>query len=325
VERSSPLRLFPKIFTYSRDLYTALAPLDVETYIVRWPRFGRKTAGLVENIARSIPEDAELIHVQHEYGLTRGVDETLYKGLKEHGKPIVTTMHAVSMYNIDKLVNRLSDQVIVHNEFCKEKFGGDSTIIHHGCNPVTPMPTEEAKKAMGIPPNVPIVGYIGFIAPQKGIEDIILAMEPIEKAGVVIGGGWHVGAETEYMDTLRQLGNDRLPGRIQWTGFVKVKNLAMVYGCMDLVVIPSRMATESGALLTAMAHGKPIIARDLAPFREKNLLTFKTAADLSAQIDGIIGDQDVLDTMKKETQAYAEENSWTKIAAKHKNLYEELI
>lgn len=313
------------IYTYSRDLYTALLEHDVETYVSRLPRFGQKSPALLENVARKIPKEAEIIHVQHEYGLYNGLDTEFYRTLKEHKKPIITTMHAVGNFNVDKVVSLASNKVIVHNEFCKNKFSGESEIIHHGCATVTPMPIAEAKKAMGIPTKLPIIGYVGFISPYKGIDDIILAVEPIEKAGVVIGGGWHLGPDTQYINELKELGTQRLGGRIQWTGFVPEERLATVYGCMDIVVVASRFATESGALLTAMAHGKPIIARNLPPFREKNLLTFENPVDLSAKISDILYGHDTLEAMGKQSMEYAEANTWHKIAEQHKELYSSLL
>ena len=319
----SPYQVKCGIFTYSRDLYTALAKHDVETYIISWPRFGHKTQALVENVTRKIPKDVDLIHVQHEYGLFAGHDALFYDGLKAHDKPIVTTMHAVGNNVVDRIVSVGSDKVIVHNDYCKRVFLDKSTIIHHGCLSVDPMPVEKAKKIMGIPTKLPIIGYVGFISQHKGIDDIILAVEPIEEAGVVIGGGWHQGTDTDYMNMLKELGNQRLGGRIQWTGFVEENRLSTVYGCMDIVVVASRFATESGALLTAMAHGKPIIARNLPPFKEKNLLTFDNAVDLSARISEVL-DNNLLEKMGAESMAYARDNSWEIIAAQHKKLYKSL-
>ncbi len=313
------------IFTYSRDLYTALADHGVETYISRFPRFGQKSPAMLENIARKIPKDADLIHVQHEYGLFSGFEGVFYQALKQTRKPIVTTMHAIGNFNADKITSTASDKIIVHNNFCQRKYSGQSTIIPHGCKTVERMQTEQAKKIMGIPPTLPIVGYVGFIGQQKGIDDIILAVEPIERAGVVIGGGWHQGPETEYMNSLKELGNQRLPGRIQWTGFVEENRLPTVYGCMDLVVVASRFATESGALLTAMAYGKPIIARNLPPFKEKKLNIFDNVPHLSAQIEEALSDLTMLKEMSDYSLKYAMDNSWDKIAVKHKKLYEKTV
>ena len=310
------------IFTYSRDLYTALADHGVETYISRFPRFGQKSPGLLENIARKIPKDADLIHVQHEYGLFSGFEGVFYEALRQNKKPIVTTMHAIGNFNADKITSAVSDKIIVHNDFCQRKYSGESTIIPHGCKNVETMPIEQAKKIMGIPGNLPIVGYVGFITPHKGIDDIILAMEPIEKAGVVIGGGWHQGPDTEYMQSLKELGNQRLQNRIQWTGFVEENRLSSVYGCMDLLVVASRFATESGALLTAMAYGKPIIARDLPPFKEKGLNVFENVPQLSAMIDEALNDPEMLAKMGMCSTLWARTNSWDKIALKHIKLYE---
>ena len=45
------------IYTYSRDLIDALAELDNEVYVVRFPRFGMKNEAIMENLANRIPVD----------------------------------------------------------------------------------------------------------------------------------------------------------------------------------------------------------------------------------------------------------------------------
>ncbi|GAH09606.1 unnamed protein product, partial [marine sediment metagenome] len=166
------------IFTYSEQLSYALTRQkdsreeDVEVYIVRLPRFGNKYPKTMENVANSVPKDAEIISVQHEYGLYKNLEYDFYAALKSLGKPIVTTMHAVGNFTADQIISVLSNEIIVHNEFCKKRFNYPCRIIPHGCDPTNPMDRREAKKALAIPPEVPIVGYIGFISNYKGLETL---------------------------------------------------------------------------------------------------------------------------------------------------------
>ena len=319
------------IRTYSENLVGALANLGVEVYVVRLPRFGKKMPELLQLVVDQIPFDkVDLVHIQEEYGLYQGLEGGFYGALVGAGKQLVSTMHAVGNWEVDSVVSEVSDKVIVHNKFCQERFGhSDKTVvIPHGCAIAECVPMEGAKESYGLKPDWPIVGYLGFISQYKGLETLIEAMEGITDAGLIIGGGWHTEVETTYIAQLKQRSFEALPGRCQWMGFVPDEDLPRAYGAMDVVVYPSRFATESGALLTALSHGKAVIASNLTPFREKKrhgaLTTFKDVSDLRRKIRKLLKDGDARRDLEKGARRYAEENSWPKVAERHLELYGDL-
>jgi glycosyltransferase involved in cell wall biosynthesis len=323
------------IFTYSRSLANALAQLGVDVYIVRWPRFGARTPELIESVVLDkIPIDkVDVIHHQNEYGLlTPNLEGAFYSRLKQLAKPLVVTMHAVGSYAIDKVVGDVSEKVICHNEFCARHFQGNPqkvVVIPHGCEPTQTPPMDECKRALGIDPRIPVVGYQGFISPPKGVEQLIQAMQDVKEAALLVGGGWFVGEETDYIMRLKQYSLEVLRGRCKWLGYVPDEQLATAYGAMDILVYPSRFATESGALLTALSHGKAVIASNLPPFKEKEklgaLMTFKGVEDLKRKIKRLLKDEALRHRLEEGAKAYAESVSWPKVAEKHLRLYEEIL
>lgn len=317
------------IRTYSESLVGALAQLEVETYIIRLPRFGQKTPGILENVASSIPvKDVDIIHVQHEYGLYQQLEGGFYGSLKALGLPIVTTLHAVGNWNIDKVICEASDRVIVHNEFCARRLGHPSVIIPHGLTPTKCVPKDEAKRSYGFKPEWPIVGYLGFISDYKGLDTLIEAMRGVE-AGLLIGGGWHTGDDTIYIDELRRRSFEVLPNRVQWLGFVSDADLPCAYGAFDVLCYCSRFATESGALLTALGYGKATIASRLPPFKEKEkkgaLITFKDVSDLKRKIKELLKNDELRIKLEEGARRYAFENRWETVAEKHISLYEDIV
>ncbi|GAG60448.1 unnamed protein product, partial [marine sediment metagenome] len=159
------------IYTYTRDLSEALFKKGVDVCIIRIPRFGIKTLDIMKLVANSVPEEVDLVHVQHEYGLYSGLEGTFYgvEGLKRLGKPVVTTMHSVGNFNVDPVVCKNSDVVVVHNEYCSRRLDHRNVIIPHGCGgPFKCPPEEKCKKGLSIDPRAPLVGYVGFISPYKG-------------------------------------------------------------------------------------------------------------------------------------------------------------
>ncbi len=318
------------IFSYSRDLCEALADNGVEIYIVRLPRFGRKTDSIYEQVINSIPvSDVDLIHVQHEYGLYDGHEVRFYQWLKQLGKPIVSTMHAIGSLGIDRAIADISDKIIVHNDFCKKRFRFKSEVIHHGCKPSETLPREEAMKRFEVDPRVPMVGYCGFISHYKGLEMLIEAVSKIPQSALLLGGGWHEGPDTRYILNLKQMTEKLLPHRCKWIGFVPDDELAMAYGAMDIVVYPSVFATESGALLMALSHGKAVIATRIGPFKEKEklgaLTTFSGVNSLVKKIRQLLRDEEYRTSLEEGARAYAAANSWEKVAEQHIELYQTLV
>lgn len=326
----APYKVRCGIYSYSRDLVDALANRDVDVYWIRLPRFGAKTNDIMRNIAESIPiKEIDLIHVQHEYGLYHQLENEFYSTLHNFGKPIVTTMHAIGNFKIDPIIDHYSDLAITHNEFCNRQFQFPSKIIHHGCKICETVPMEEAKSSLGVDPRIPVVGYVGYISEYKGIETLIKAMTEIENVGLLIGGGWHFGLNTAYINGLKSHSFEALPSRCQWTGFIPEDRLATVYGGLDFVVYPSVHATESGALLMALGHGKAVIARNLPPFKEKEedgaLITFKDVSDLRKKICKLLRDDIVRELLEAGAREYAMENNWDNIAKIHIETYEEVL
>ena len=320
------------IASYSHDLAFALAQEDCEIFVVRLPRFGHKTVDIMRDVAERVPyNDVDLIHVQHEYGLYQGLEAPFFTQLRMGGKPIISTCHAVGNWETDVLISGVSNKVIVHNEFCKNRFNlPNAVIIPHGTTPTLATEREKAKQAMGVEKSIPLVGYLGFISNYKGLETLIQAMVKVPKAGLMICGGWYVeGGETAYIDTLQEWSKKLLEKRVKWTGYMPDDRLADAYGAMDVLVYPSRWATESGALLHGIAYGRAVIASNVAPFKEKEqmgiLQTFEDVDDLAQKIQFLLDNPSERQKLSEAASKYAEKTSWAMVAKLHMELYKKLL
>jgi glycosyltransferase involved in cell wall biosynthesis len=322
------------IASYSRDLVNALAKMNVNIYIIRLPRFGLKDSGIFRNIVQSIPIDKiDILHCQHEYGIFSNFEKEFFPNLRRLGKPIVTTLHATGNWELDNVIQNNSDSIIVHNEWCYRRldYPQKACIIPHGMIPLQtpPPPNEACKKHLGIPPETPTVGYLGFISNYKGLESLIEAMTKVPNAGLLIAGGWFLEQDTPYIVSLKEWTLKVLPNRCQWLGYVPDDELSVVYGSMDIMCYPSRYMTESGAMLTALSHEKAMIASNLPPVREKAksgaLWIFKNTDDLAKKIKRLFKNPDLRLRLQEKAKAFTYENSWENVAKKHIQLYEHLI
>lgn len=329
----TPWKVRCGIATYSQDLAFALAQEDCEIFVVRLPRFGHKSVDIMIDVAERVPyNDIDLISCQHEYGLYQGFEAPFFTQLRMGGKPIVTTMHAVGNWETDVLISGVSNKVIVHNEFCKNRFNlPNAVIIPHGTTPTLATEREKAKQAMGVEKTAPLVGYLGFISNYKGLETLIQAMVKVPKAGLMICGGWHVesGDQTGYADRLQEWSKKLLPNRVKWTGYMPDDRLADAYGAMDVLVYPSRWATESGSLLHGIAYGRAVIASNVAPFKEKEqmgiLQTFENVDDLAQKIQFLLDNPSERLKLSEAATKYAEKTSWINIAKLHVELYKSIL
>jgi len=318
------------IFTYTRDLSLALAQEGVDIYIIRLPRFGTKTAEILQNVVDKIPKDIDIICCQHEYGLYQLLEKPFYAMLKQLGKPIITTIHAPGFKN-DGVISEGSDRVIVHNDFCQKRFAYPSVIIPHGASVVKCPEKDACKKAYGIDPRIPVVGYLGFIGEMKGLETLISAMTKVPNAALLMCGGWHLGEGTAYMWGLKDKTNALLQGRCHWTDFIPDEQLAVAYGAQNILVYPSIHSTESGGLLLALSHGKAVISSDVPPAKEKEklgaLITFKTndVEDLADKIKFLLGNEAERLKLEEGAIKYCEATAWSKVAKMHIALYEEVL
>jgi phosphatidyl-myo-inositol alpha-mannosyltransferase len=131
-------------------------------------------------------------------------------------------------------------------------------------NPVDPRDVEATFRA---PSDVPTVGYIGPATSQKGFDvlpgiarrlsDLALSWRvfvPAASASAVLDG-------PEY-GSLREAVGGRLR-LLPWVGDVRD-----VYAACDIVLCPSRRESFSRVAAEAMVNGLPIVASDLAAFRD---------------------------------------------------------
>lgn len=334
------------IASYSEDLATAIAQRGHEVDIVRLHRFARPMPKeYLETLAvRRIPEDADVIHVQHEYGLYCYMESPFYKALKMNAKPIITTMHATGVaFEADDVVACNSDVVVVHNKYCQSLLRHPSVVIPHGCTIHEPMKEEEAKQKMFEAYNItfdkPVVTVFGFITPYRRYEDVIRAIGSIDNSILLIAGGWHIAGESAYVNQLKQIAQQVAPNRVYFLDYVPKALLPAVFGVTKLVISPHVLSSESGALLTALSYGKAILASNVGSFPEKGsngtIMTYCDGLDMKKKIELMLSDEGEMHNdacpniirvgYEERALKYARENSWENIAKKTLKLYNATI
>jgi len=162
----------------------------------------------------------------------------------------------VSKANLDEQINQLHRNPkklsFVHNGIELERFKSELNVF-------------EAKRALGLDPQIPLVGAVGRLAEQKGFYYLIeAAARVIKEFGPV--NFMLAGEGPEESKLKEQVSRLNLEEYFHFTGFAS--NIVPLVAAMDVTTMPSLYEGFGLSLVEFMAMAKPSVISDLACFRE---------------------------------------------------------
>ena len=114
--------------------------------------------------------------------------------------------------------------------------------------------------------HIPVIGFIGQIAPHKGTDLLIEAFAKLPKNTANLRIYGPDDQDPAYMQKLRVLATGL---NVQFMGTFAKENMAAILGEMDLLAIPSRWYENSPlVLLNALATHTPVLVSDVAGMTE---------------------------------------------------------
>ena len=248
-------------------------------------RFYRSLINSLRRNRYAINESFDIVHFQ---GVgTPLLDQFFLKPLAKR-LPVVLTVHDVEPH-YERFVSRASfikrslhvpRRLIVHYQDGKKQLTGNwgihpenIDVIPHGIMPVQnpPNPTD-ARQKLNLPQDRPIRLFFGGIRPNKGLDVLIKALEIVrlfnEQVLLVIAGGLLGRFSFEqYSDMIR---NASLSNHVQtFIKFIPEEDVDYFFAASDLVVLPYlKFEAQSGVLLRAYAHKKPVVVSDVGAMGE---------------------------------------------------------
>jgi glycosyltransferase involved in cell wall biosynthesis len=232
--------------------------------------------------------------------------------------------------------------LIVHYEQGKKQLidywkvpGERIDVIPHGIMPVKNIfETAEDRRKLNLPMDRQILLMFGSLRPNKGLDVLLEALEIIRKRKpevlLVVAGALPRGMSYEpYSDIIEKL--NLLENVKSFIRFIEDEEVDMFMSASDLVVLPyKKFEAQSGVLLRAYAHKKPVVVSNVGAMGElvtKDKVGLAVASgNVKALADAVI---DVLENQDKFQACYNPEiekkYSWEHIAEMTLKSYEKTI
>lgn len=194
------------------------------------------------------------------------------------------------------------------------------TVEHDAFEPerFRPLPARsEARRALGLPLDRPIVTYTGGLLAWKGVDVLVDAARLLPEALFVIAGGME-------QDVLALRERAAGAANVRIDGFQPPPKIALYLAAADIGVAPNRSQPAISSRYTsplkvfeAMAVGLPLVASDLPSLRE--LLTHASdawlvrpddAEELAVGLKKLLGDAQLRQRLGATLAGRAAEHTW---------------
>lgn len=182
-----------------------------------------------------------------------------------------------------------------------------------------------ARVALGIPPNVPCLLFVGNDFRKKGLQTLIEALSvlPNDVALAVVGG-------SKQSDCFKQQAVDAgISRRVIFLG--ALHDTAPAYLAATCLVHPTREDTFAMVVLEAMAFGLPVVVSNAAfcgiaamLHHQENALLLsdpQDAAELAKKIAAVLSDGLLRARLSDRARRFAEEFEWRRLAEQQEAVY----
>jgi len=194
-----------------------------------------------------------------------------------------------------------------------------------------PLPCEEARARIGLPPDHQMVLFVGRIQPIKGIDTLIRAIALVlerkpalrDQISLSIVGGADDTTPDSEMARLKALRAElSIEDLVLFLGSRDQDTLVDYYTAASVVVVPSFYESFGMVALEAMACGTPVIASDvgglslnIADGFNGYLVASGDVEELAYKITLLLTQDELRRQLGRQARAWAEGFSWQIIAA----------
>jgi glycosyltransferase involved in cell wall biosynthesis len=328
--------------TYPKNVVARLTQDDPASYL---------------RVARAInAHPAELLDIQHEYGLFGGPDGSWLLDLLEHvSKPVVVSLHTVlpepkdSHRSVARRLCERVDAVVVLSQTGKDilgsVYGVDPAkvhVIHHGVPDVPFRPTHDAKAALGYSGRL-VVSTFGLISRGKGLEYGIDAMRSVvaehPEALYLILGQTHPSVrrhegESYRAELLERVRSYGLQNNVLLVDkYLEFNELLRYLSATDVYLTPylNPVQIVSGTLAYAVGLGKAIVstpylyAKELLANGRGMLAPFRDPEAIAQALNALLGDPWLRRATERRAYRFGRQMTWPHVARAYGRVFCDVV
>ncbi len=228
--------------------------------------------------------------------------------------------------------------------FLYQADGQRITVIPPGVDVVRfyPIPKDEAREYIGVPPCGRMLLFVGRIEPLKGVGVLLQALAKMNEqcilkdypcCVVIIGGDpdgeGDANEEMQRIQALRQ--QFGLQELVTFLGKRSQDSLPYYYSAAEAVVVPSYYESFGMVALEAMACGTPVVASQvggLAYLVQDGKTGFTIPVDdpeaLAERLTRLLSEPELRDHMGEQAAVEAQAYAWDHIASRLLEVYQQL-
>ena len=237
-------------------------------------------------------------------------------------------------------IRKVFDELIVHTEEAKSVLtergvqNSKISVVPHG--PLDyPNVDTETDEPVSQSDNKQTILFFGVIKEYKGVDVLLRAFAKLTPELQCQTKLKIAGSSSLEINELQELASDLgIEQYIDWDiRYIPDEEVPKLFESAEIVVFPYRNADQSGALMTTLPYGKPIIASNVGGFAEVlsdgthgRLVEPESSESLSMALEEILSDEYKQVQMGNAVlDLYENTYSWKKIAKQTANVYEDAI
>jgi glycosyltransferase involved in cell wall biosynthesis len=250
---------------------------------------------------------------------------------RRHDIPLVALSHAGDLRNFDTFSETVQEHIRETIDYCSAVLTvsdelSDIARQFAPASKVTTLPIgedpenyprhnrESIRQELGLDPETKLLLFVGRFEKEKGVKDLVAALDALDREDVAIAAVGHGGALRWWF--LDELGKLRHPAHAYWQlDPIAVRRLHVV---ADLLVHPSHFEARPTVIYEAMAAGTPVLASNVGGIPEMVvdgetgvLVPAHDPTTLSRTLDTLLDDPERLRVMGEAGLARLRDKQWT--------------
>jgi D-inositol-3-phosphate glycosyltransferase len=249
----------------------------------------------------------------------------------EPESPLRLEMEQRLVQRVDRIIAATQDERKQILRYCGAT-SGQVAVIPCGTDLTlfTPRNRQQARQALELPQNQPVLLFVGRLDPFKGPDVLLRAAALMEEQAQVVIVGGNLAGDHE-LHNLRKLATSLdISQRVHFLGARPQQELPMLYSAADVTVVPSYHESFGMVAVESLACGTPVVATraggllTVVQHDETGYLVPRCPGFFAERLDTLLRQPDVLERMRQAARPSVQHLGWPSIADQVSVLYEDI-